>query len=125
MVHLPQSKEQLSLFKATLSLFKGHLYTLMMLKMSLPQRPNSKNCSKLLKPVPQSSQPSQLSQLHQWPQLHPPSFHTEDTTVTTSEDTTVLDIMVMLDTHTVHMLVITVHMLVMLVIHSVTFPTNS
>merc|ERR1712158_130326 len=104
--------EQLSLFKVTLSLFKGHLYTLMMLKMSLLQRPNSKNCSKLLKPVPQLSQPSQ-------------SFQSEDTTVTTSEDTTVLDIMAMLDTHTVHMLVITVHMLVMLVIHSVTFPTNS
>merc|ERR1739844_484166 len=87
--------------------------------MSLLQRPNSKNCSKLLKPVPQLSQPSQL------PQLLPQSFHTEDTTVTTSEDTTVLDITVMLDTHTAHMLVITVHMLVMLVIHSVTFPTNS
>merc|ERR1712141_226398 len=115
-------KEQLSLFKVTLSLFKGHLYTLMMLKMSLLQRPNSKNCSKLLKPVPQLSQPFQLSQL---PQLPPQSFHTEDTTVTTSEDTMVLDIMAMLDTHTVHMLVITVRMLVMLVIHSVTFPTNS
>merc|ERR1712141_611350 len=112
-------KEQLSLFKVTLSPFKGHLYTLMMLKMSLLQRPNSKNCSKLLKPVPQLSQPSQLSQ------LHPQSFHTEDTTVTTLEDTTALDIMAMLDTHTVHMLVITVHMLDMLVIHSVTFPTNS
>merc|ERR1712001_340129 len=110
MVHLPPSKEQLSLFKVTLSLFKGHLYTLMMLKMSLLQRPNSKNCSKLLKPVPQ---------------LPPQSFHTEDTTVTTSEDTTVLDITAMLDTHTVHMLVITVHMPVMLVIHSVPFPTNS
>merc|ERR1712001_146314 len=122
MLHWPPSKEQLSLFKVTLSLFKGHLYTLMMLKMSLLQRPNSKNCSKLLKPVPQLSQPSQLSQLHQLP---PQSFHTEDTTVTTSEDTTVLDITAMLDTHTVHMLVITVHMLVMLVIHSVTFPTNS